>query len=102
MRLFLRLFLLLLVGLTGVGVSASIYPSGRTAFRSYGVEKGLGNLSVLSLMQDREGYLWAGTEDGLYRYDGRDFQRFDRRQGLPSTYVGALHETAAGVFWAGT
>jgi len=102
MRLFLRLFLLLLVGLTGVGVSASIYPSGRTAFRSYGVEKGLGNLSVLSLMQDREGYLWAGTEDGLYRYDGRDFQRFDRRQGLPSAYVGALHETAAGVFWAGT
>jgi len=78
------------------------YTPGRTAFRSYGVEKGLGNLSVLTLLQDRAGYLWAGTEDGLYRYDGRDFQRFDRRQGLPSTYVGALHESASGVLWAGT
>lgn len=102
MRRLLRLSLLLLLGLSLPSAKGAGYPEGRTAFRSYGVEKGLGNLSVMVLLQDREGYLWAGTEDGLYRYDGRDFQRFDRRQGLPSTYVGALHETADGVFWAGT
>lgn len=90
----------LLLGALGAG--AVEYPQGRTAFRSYGVEKGLGNLSVLALHQDRQGYLWVGTEDGLYRYDGRDFQRFDRRQGLPSTYVSAIHETPDGTLWAGS
>lgn len=102
MRPFLRLSLLLFTGLASLCAMASTYPDGRTAFRSYGVEKGLGNLSVMVLLQDQEGYLWAGTEDGLYRYDGRDFQRFDRRQGLPSTYVGVLHESADGVLWAGS
>lgn len=37
------------------------------AFRSYGMEARLGNLSVYAIAQDADGFLWVGTEDGLYR-----------------------------------
>ena len=39
------------------------------SFRFYGAAEGLQNLVVLSLAQDRAGYIWAGTEAGLYRYE---------------------------------
>jgi len=39
------------------------------SFRQYGDADGLRNLVVLSLAQDGAGYIWAGSEGGLYRYD---------------------------------
>jgi len=48
------------------------------SFRSYGMEDGLGNLAVFALGQDADGFLWVGTEDGLYRYDGHQFRAFSR------------------------
>src|SRR6185312_16675439 len=44
-------------------------------FRGYGQSDGLGNLSVSCLVQDHAGYLWVCTENGLYRHDGREFER---------------------------
>ena len=40
------------------------------SFRYYGTEDGLTNLAVKVIFQDRKGFLWAGTENGLFRYDG--------------------------------
>lgn len=77
-------------------------PPGRFSFRTYGTEHGLGNLAPSHLLQDRQGYIWVGTEDGLYRYDGQRFQPFDRRSGLPSTYITAIHEDPKGTLWVGT
>src|SRR5260370_9305138 len=53
-------------------------------------------------MQDRTGFLWVGTEDGLFRYDGRQFRAYAKAQGLPSAQIEALHETADGEIWVGT
>ncbi|MFN2363085.1 MAG: diguanylate cyclase [Halarsenatibacteraceae bacterium] len=39
-------------------------------------EDGLANLSVSAISQDRYGFLWFGTQNGLNRYDGRKFQTF--------------------------
>lgn len=36
---------------------------------------------VLSLAQDRGGYIWAGTEGGVYRYDGYRFQLIGQAMG---------------------
>lgn len=44
--------------------------------RELGQSEGLANLAVTALAQDARGYIWAGTENGLYRYDGVRFQRF--------------------------
>jgi hypothetical protein len=77
-------------------------PARHFAFRSYGQSDGLGNLVVHCLLQDRAGFIWVGTQSGLYRYEGRRFAAFRRERGPPAARIEAIHETAAGVLWAGT
>src|SRR5271168_2479320 len=70
------------------------------SFRVYGAAEGLQNLVVLSLAQDRAGYIWAGTEGGLYRYDGTRFQLIGVAQGLPcSTETHGLYLASDGALW---
>jgi diguanylate cyclase (GGDEF)-like protein len=61
--------------------------------------EGLGNLSVSALAQDPAGYLWVGTSNGLYRYDGSAFVRWG---GVEVQGVWALHVAVDGAVWAGT
>src|SRR6266852_2887814 len=49
----------------------------RYSFKHYARAQGLGNLSTLCLLQDSIGYLWIGTQHGLFRYDGARFLSFD-------------------------
>ena len=73
------------------------------SFRQYGAAEGLQNLSILSLAQDGAGYIWAGSEGGLYRYDGTRFRLMAAAEGLPcATEVHALHVAADGALWANT
>ena len=73
------------------------------SFRHYGSADGLQNLVVLSLAQDGAGYLWAGSEAGLYRYDGTRFHRMAEAEGLPCvTEVQTLHVASDGALWANT
>jgi ligand-binding sensor domain-containing protein len=53
------------------------------------------------LLQDRTGFIWAGTENGLFRYDGRRFQRYGAVEGLPHDVVLSLGETPDGRLLAG-
>ncbi len=80
---------------------ASLYPQ-RYSFKNYAQEQGLTNFTVHCLLQDRAGFLWVGTRNGLFRYDGLRFQRFGTSDGLPSSLIVALHETADGTMWVGT
>ena len=75
---------------------------GRFVFHSYGEEQGLLDASVECVLQDRTGFIWAGTDDGLFRFDGRRFQRFSREQGLPRTRVYQLYETPSGGLYVAT
>src|SRR6516225_5875814 len=73
------------------------------SFRFYGAAEGLQNLVVLSLAQDRTGFVWAGTEGGLYRYDGTRFRLMGEAEGLPcSTEVHGVFVAADGALWANT
>jgi diguanylate cyclase (GGDEF)-like protein len=72
------------------------------AFRCYRQADGLGNLSVTALAQDAAGYLWIGTENGLYRFDGASFRRFGPQEELEESYVSDLHVDKAGRVWVGT
>lgn len=78
------------------------FPPGHFLFRTYAGTQGLGNLAIGHLVQDSEGFIWAGTEDGLYRYDGSHFQRYDARQGLPSDWITSLHVAPDRTLWVGT
>lgn len=46
-------------------------------FDRIGLEEGLQNLSVSRIVQDRYGFLWFGTQNGLHRYDGKSFRIFE-------------------------
>jgi signal transduction histidine kinase len=72
-------------------------------FRHYGAAEGLQNLGILSLAQDAAGYIWAGSEAGLYRYDGTRFRLMAADEGLPcASEVHALHVAADGALWVNT
>ena len=58
------------------------------------------------MLQDREGYLWFGTQDGLNRYDGHSFAVYrhdpEDPQSLRDDYISAIYEDRSGVLWIGT
>jgi PAS domain S-box-containing protein len=67
---------------------------------------GLSQASVQSILQDRHGFMWFGTQEGLNRYDGYEVVVFahdpEDAQSLPNNWIWALHEDRAGSLWIGT
>jgi len=54
------------------------------SFRNFGAAEGLDNLVVRRIYQDRVGFIWVSTENGIYRYDGDRFEAFGIAQGIPA------------------
>ncbi len=74
----------------------------RYSFRHYGHEEGLRNLAVECLLQDGPGFLWAGTQAGLFRFDGHRFTEYGHDSGLIGTWINALHVDAGKTLWVGS
>jgi PAS domain S-box-containing protein len=72
-------------------------------FKLYGLDEGLSQSQVTALCQDREGYVWLGTEGGgLNRFDGKTFVNYTVYDGLPSNLIWELHCDRNGMLWIGT
>ena len=69
----------------------------------YGAAEGLHSLAAQVLLRDRAGFLWVGTQNGLFYSNGRSFVEH-RNQGRPiaSDYINALFEDREGVIWIAT
>lgn len=85
-----------------LAATTSALPPPRYPFRSFGDGQGLHNLNILSVHQGADGFLWAGTQNGLYRYDGQRFHRFGQEEGLPGLFIHALASGPDGTLWVGT
>ncbi len=70
----------------------------------YTIVNGLSNNNITSILQDKRGFLWIGTEWGLNRYDGRIFKQYlnDGSDGLPSLSIYNIAEDKEGILWVGT
>ncbi|MEO6286006.1 MAG: histidine kinase [Dyadobacter sp.] len=67
-------------------------------------QDGLSSRKVYSLLHDREGFLWVGTNNGLNRYDGTHFVKFRHQRNNPNSLLNnqvyALSEDKRGRIWA--
>jgi diguanylate cyclase (GGDEF)-like protein len=71
------------------------------SFRNFGTAEGLNNLGVRTIYQDRSGFIWVSTENGIFRYDGERFEAFGPEQGIPSTNGAAFGDAPDGSVLAG-
>ena len=75
-------------------------------FRQISLEQGLSQSSVYAIWQDKQGFLWFGTQDGLNRYDGYTLTVFreqtNNANSLPNNCIQTLHEDRLGTLWIGT
>jgi PAS domain S-box-containing protein len=71
---------------------------------SWGLEHNLPQISVYTIIQSRDGYLWLGTQEGLARFDGVNFTVYDRRNTdqLLSAQIRVLYQDRDGDIWIGT
>jgi PAS domain S-box-containing protein len=69
-------------------------------------EQGLSHDMVRCILQDSQGFMWFGTDDGLNKYDGYTFTIYRHRRSDPGSLlentIYALYEDSAGTLWIGT
>lgn len=75
-------------------------------FGRLSVEQGLSNSSVNCLLQDKTGFIWFGTDDGLNRFDGYDVKVYrndpNDNFSISENIIWALAEDHSGNLWIGT
>ncbi|MGB6136655.1 MAG: two-component regulator propeller domain-containing protein, partial [Shewanella sp.] len=72
---------------------------------NYGVADGLSQDTVTAIVEDKEGYVWVGTINGLNRFDGNEFKQFyagDDGKSLPSSFIRNLLIDDNGTLLVGT
>ena len=100
----LALFWLMIGGM--VSPSFALEKFDNIAFDSLTFKEGLSQSTVTCILQNREGFLWVGTQDGLNRYDGYNFLviKKDRKKeySLSDNLISRVVEDKSGYLWVGT
>lgn len=96
-----RFFVLLICFLvTLLGISQNI------KFKRLSIDEGLSAMSVKSVFQDSQDFIWIGTQDGLNRYDGYHIKTFKNEQNsktsITSNDINCLLEDKNGLIYIGT
>jgi signal transduction histidine kinase/ligand-binding sensor domain-containing protein len=75
-------------------------------FERISTQDGLSNSIVTCILQDINGYMWFGTQDGLNQYDGYEFKVFrhdpDDPESLEDDFIESIFEDRDGTLWVGT
>ena len=69
------------------------------AFRIYILKDGLAGNNVYCATQDKEGFIWFGTETGLSRFDGSHFKNYTVADGLPDNEIINIFTDSKGRIW---
>jgi signal transduction histidine kinase/ligand-binding sensor domain-containing protein/DNA-binding response OmpR family regulator len=99
-RTLILLFLIVFVTVEAIAQSEKIN------FKSYTINDGLSQNAVMCLLQDRYGFIWIGTEDGLNKFDGYDFISYKHDNAdstsISNNQINALYEDVDGKIWIAT
>jgi signal transduction histidine kinase/ligand-binding sensor domain-containing protein/DNA-binding response OmpR family regulator len=76
-------------------------------FENLSGRRGLPKIGINTILQDQEGFMWFGTNEGLYRFDGHTATVFqhdpnDPKHSLPTNLIINIHEDRKGRFWVAT
>lgn len=97
----MRQFVLAVLMLVSAALAAT-----ELQFEALNTADGLPQATATAITQDRDGFMWFGTQDGLSRYDGHRFRNYkvDRavEGGLSDNFIGTLYAAADGALWIGT
>ncbi|RJP63367.1 MAG: response regulator [Ignavibacteriales bacterium] len=97
-----KIFFLLAAGST---IFAQSYLN-NLKFEKYSTTMGLSSNAQRCITQDKEGFIWIGTDDGLNRFDGRTFKVYRTNQNDPnslrSNIINCLFTDSKSTLWVGT
>lgn len=100
MRILVSILLFLSVVTQAIAQDTPFY------FRNYQVSDGLSGNAVGKMVQDKKGFMWFASRNGLNRFDGHNFRVFQSIAGdslsIGSNSIFALYEDAAEKLWVGT
>jgi signal transduction histidine kinase/DNA-binding response OmpR family regulator/ligand-binding sensor domain-containing protein len=75
-------------------------------FERFSNKEGFNQNTINAIEQDRYGYLWYGTPNGLIKYDGYEFKTYTTQSktdgNLSSNFISSLVKDEQGVLWIGT
>ena len=71
----------------------------KTYVPHFTTKNGLPSNNCYYILQDRKGFIWIGTDGGLSRFDGSNFQNFSIEDGLPDTQILQIKEDRQGKLW---
>ena len=85
---------------------SELLPQSRIIFNHLTIEDGLSQSSVTCILQDRKGFMWFGTQDGLNRYDGYNIKIFKNNPNdtasLTSNFIFSIIEDQSGTLYLET
>lgn len=84
-----RLVFLFFMFFSGAGTIPSLWAQ-QFSLQQYTVVDGLPQSQVNAIIEDKQGYLWIGTNGGLARFDGSDFKVYNTLDGLSSNFITSL------------
>jgi ligand-binding sensor domain-containing protein/serine phosphatase RsbU (regulator of sigma subunit) len=67
----------------------------------FGIEEGLPQSSVYTMLQDKQGNIWVGTMNGVSKYNGLNFENFNKKDGLAENRVTSACLDNNGDIWFG-
>lgn len=106
MRYLLYILLLVLLPKLSAQEKYKILDNKKIVFQYAVPSEGINENTIHDILQDKKGFMWFGTPNGLYKYDGYQYTVYQTEQGnknsLSENNVKALFEDSKGLLWIGT
>lgn len=103
-RIFKNIFIIFLF--TGTLQAERLIPSNQYIFKQIGIEDGLSQSSVNSIIQDQKGFMWFATANGLNKYDGHSikgyYNKLNDSTSVSDNGISSLFVDRDGYLWIGT
>lgn len=80
-------------------LSAILSFSQQLVFKNFSTSDGLPSNYIYNIIQDKKGFLWIATENGVSRFDGNTFQNYFLKDGLADNEIFKIREDKDGRIW---